>query len=54
MLVSCNRPRVPSPNFAFSLLCVEIVNEVRIFPSDIVFKMLADVIIILNKYKESC
>jgi len=35
MLVSCNRPRVPCPTFVFSL-CVEIFNEVRIFPSDFI------------------
>jgi len=38
MLVSCNQPRVPCPTFVFSLLCVEIVNEVRIFPSDFILR----------------
>jgi hypothetical protein len=42
MLVSCNWSRVPCLTFAFNLLCVEIVNKVRIFPSDYIFKMLAD------------
>jgi len=38
MLVSCNQPRVPCPTFVFSLLCVEIVNEVGIFPSDFILR----------------
>jgi hypothetical protein len=34
-------------------LCVEIVGEVRIVPLYFVFKMLADGIVIPNKYEES-